>query len=182
MTGLEPSKKTVLILVHPGSACRSADDQLGYQLAHSYREGLANDLDSWTGDMLVIDGDLSDELKQDPYGRLGQAIKDALGRCRAAGFRARRSWGCDNIPPYPPERIRAWLNDGTIDANTMRISLTGAWYNENGTGCVGGVEQDLLNAGFEVGVRGSVVCELSPELDRSEDLGHFEEPSAAPSP
>ena len=181
MTCLKAPKKTVLILVHPGSACGSAIANLGSQLAHSYREGLIRDLSKWTGDMLVIDGELSEELKDRAFRDLGRAIEGTLGRCRAAGHRARRSWGCDNIPPHQADRIQAWLKDGTLNPQTMRISLTGAWYNEEGGGCVGGVEQDLLKAGFEVEVRDSVVCELRPELDNSED-NDFEEPDATPSP
>lgn len=154
------AKATVLILVHPGSACGSANFNLGSQLAQSYREALAADLDGWTGDMLVIDGELSAELTDPAFVSLGKAISNALARCRDAGFRVRRSWGCDNVPPHQAERIRAWIADGTIDARTMDISLTGAWYNNDGGGCVGGVQENLTSAGFTVSVRDSVVCEL----------------------
>jgi hypothetical protein len=157
-------KTTVLILVHPGSACGSANYNLGSQLGSAYREQLAGDLSRWTGDMLVIDGGLSEELKEPDFQNLGQAIKEALGRCRSAGFRTRRSWGCDNTPPHQADRIRSWTEDGTLDPAKMRVSLTGAWYNEDGGGCVGDVETALKAAGFEVDVRDSVVCELQEDL------------------
>lgn len=163
--------KDVLILVHPGSACGSADFNLGSQLAQSYREGLIKDLGSWTGDILVIDGELSEELKQPTFIPLGHAIKQTLARCRQAGFRADRAWGCDNIPPHQSDRISAWIADGVLQPTTMRVCLTGAWYNGEGDGCVGGVEQQLRKAGFKVSVRDSVVCELDPPDDDCDD-GH----------
>jgi hypothetical protein len=161
----EPELRTVLILVHPGSACGSANYNLGPQLAASHREQLAHDLSQWTGDMLVIDGELSDELRGPAFRHLGHAITNALGRSRAAGFRTRRSWGCDNVPPHQTDRVRAWIEDGTLDPKTMQISLTGAWYTEDGGGCVGDVQKALVNAGFDVSIRGSVVRELDEELD-----------------
>ncbi|WP_456717584.1 hypothetical protein [Bradyrhizobium sp. USDA 4350] len=132
--------------------------------------------------MLVIDGELSEDLKDPAFRELGQAIKEALGRCRAAGFRARRSWGCDNIPPHQSDRVRAWIKDGTLDPETMRISLTGAWYNLDGGGCVGGVQALLEEAGFDVSVRDSVVCELE-ELDVDDtELEAEDEPGSGPAP
>lgn len=180
MSTSEKAKGTVLILVHPGSACGSATHNLGSQLAQSYRRELIEDISNWTGDMLVIDGELSEELRDPAFQALGRTIRAALGRCRAAGYRTRRSWGCDNIPPHQADRIQAWLEDGTINPKTMRISLTGAWYNDDGGGCVGGVEQLLLNSGFEVDVRDSVVCELS--LDHTQSPDPLSEIESTPSP
>lgn len=157
--------QTVLILVHPGSACGSADFNLCPELASTYREKLAQDLSGWTGDMFVIDGQLSDELKDLAFRHLGKAITSALVRSRNAGFRARRIMGCDSIPPHQCERVRAWIEDGTLDPKTMQISLTGAWYNEDGGGCVGDVQKILVKAGFEVTVRSSVVRELDEDPD-----------------
>lgn len=161
----EPEMRTVLILVHPGSACGSADYNLGPNLADVLRDLLADDLSQWTGDLLVIDGELSDELKSPAFRHLGQAITSALGRSRAAGFRTRRSWGCDNVPPHQADRVRAWIEDGTLDPRSMQISLTGAWYSEDGGGCVGDVQKALVSAGFDVTIRSSVVRELDEETD-----------------
>lgn len=166
-------KTTVFLVVHPGSACGSANFNLGSQLAHSYRQDLVRDISAWTGDLFIIDGELSEELEDEGYDGLGTALKEAEKRCAAAGFRVRREWGCDNIPPHQDERIQCWIDEGALDPITMKMTLTGAWYNTNEeTGCVTGVAKQLAKAGFDVDIRDSVVCE-----DEDCDFDEDDEPS-----
>lgn len=70
--------RPVLVLVHPGSACGSADFNLGSSEASDARSRLANDLALWHGDIIVMDGFLSDEIATHPA--LDEAIQDALRR------------------------------------------------------------------------------------------------------
>ena len=72
------SSNPILVLVHPGSACGSADMNLGKFEARAARAELAYELDYWHGTLLVIDGELSDELPW--YPQLDRAITECLAR------------------------------------------------------------------------------------------------------
>lgn len=88
--GSRAARVPLLVLVHPGSACGSAEMHLGREEAREGREGLIDELDAWRGGLLVVDGDFSDELECPFCRELGQAIRDALDRAAQAVFPSER--------------------------------------------------------------------------------------------
>lgn len=80
----------VLVLVHPGSACGSANFNIGKFEARAARDALCSELDNWRGDVLVIDGELSDELEF--YPSFDLAIRDCLQRNPLVASSAAGSW------------------------------------------------------------------------------------------
>jgi hypothetical protein len=56
----------LLVIVHPGSACGSADFNLGKFEARAARDTLRGAIEDWEGGVIVIDGELSDELEHVP--------------------------------------------------------------------------------------------------------------------
>lgn len=156
-------KQTVLILVHPGSACGSASATLGRQTAKCYREEIARDLKAHQGDVLVLDGDLSDELPQ--YPEFNKAIQDAVLRTKYS----MRQFACDNVGVHftvlLPEIIRA---SAWNDPARFRFDITGAWYYANNeSGCVNGVYEVLHELGFSCDVLDSAVRD--PEGEDGEE-------------
>lgn len=138
-------KRAVLVLVHPGSACGSADFNLGYDIAAIARGELVNALDAWRGPVVVIDGALSDELPR--YCEFHRAIAEALDR---AGAEGRRVMACDaDGETYlgAPRAIEALRLDPARDA----IVVTGCWFDPDGPdGCVNAVAEGFAAAGFEI--------------------------------
>ena len=56
----------LLVLVHPGSTCGSADFHHGRQMATEERHHLADFIRRWEGHLVVLDNDLSDEISSYP--------------------------------------------------------------------------------------------------------------------
>lgn len=188
--------RAVLILVHPGSACGSADFNLGRSEAEAARERLCEDLDEWHGSLIVIDSSLSDEIAWRPH--LCNAIRRALSRadpedrnrthlpappdlpseeqlrdsCPEAGF-ALRIWGCDDVGPHHAETVALLLKSGIFDPGRASLSITGAWYDPDGDeGCVNAVAAGLRQAGLDpVLLPGAV--RISPTPDDEADCAGF---------
>lgn len=153
----------ILILVHPGSLCGSANFNLGQQDARVVRKLVIEDLQCWRGSVLVLDGELSDELGD--YPALQASIDDVVAR--AAGFGQR-------IQADDPDHAQlavAFLQQQEV-AGDVPISLTGAWYDPTGaSGCINATRDALAGAGFrQLALMDScavlspyeIVCELSP--------------------
>jgi len=156
-----PLKQRVLVLVHPGSACGSADFNIGFKLAQEGRDAICQDLESWTGDILVVDGFLSDEL--DRYPRLFHAIHGAFGRAACA----QRVFACDSVGRHFSEKLPGIIETSAwSDPTRFGFVLTGAWYDpENRWGCVNGVV-DLLNCrGFDTQVLDSAMQQPEEETE-----------------
>lgn len=123
----------ILVVVHPGSACGSADFNLGTD-AGAAREALAAEIMAWSDDMLVIDGDLSDELEH--YAVLAIALDNAGDDKRR---RMVRTVACDLHEGWPA------MVGTTVDAEWPNgphdILITGAWLHGDGGGCVNAVLQ-----------------------------------------
>lgn len=167
-------KHDVIILVHPGSACGSADFSLGRDLAGDGRAEIMADLAACEGGLVVIDGSLSVELAEGRYASFGKAIEDALARTKAAGAPSRRIFGCDDVPPHQDEAVRAIVTSGLLDRDRHRLRMTGAWYDPSGeSGCVNGVMEAFEEAGFEVEALDSAVTH--PE-DCEADFGDEDAP------
>lgn len=155
----------ILVNVHPGSACGSANSNIGRSDARSARQSLVEVLDGWTGGLLVIDGEFSDELPD--YPAFEQAIDRALERALGQGLISRRVLGDD---PDQRDRICEFVADLPQGAKPS-FTVTGAWYHpEDGGGCVGSVIQELQRLGQQVQLCSSAVCiELSIEGDEDRD-------------
>lgn len=157
---MHSEKTPILLLVHPGSACGSAEFTLGKREATRARRALIKDLDSWSGPLIVIDGSLSVELDFPEYQPLSWAIQGALSRARAEGQVAHREWGCDNISPRIAEAVGAVVARFHLSPETHRMEATGAWAGGTGdSGCVCWVASDFRARGFEVTIRDSAVRE-----------------------
>lgn len=129
-----------LILVHPGSLCGSANFNLGRVEARAVRDAVVADLRVWDGNVLVLDGFLSDEL--DDYPDLQSAIDEAVAR--AAGF-GRRIEADD---PEHADLAVAFLQEQALPAD-VQVSLTGAWYDPTDeSGCVNATRDALAAAGY----------------------------------
>lgn len=167
----------VLVVVHPGSACGSADMNLGRMDARAARDALAFELDRWQGPVVVIHGEFSDELPS--YPMLGQAVSNVVARARQAGHRADEILGDDNSDHNQVAAITEWL-EANVGADRPAFRVTGAWYHpEDGGGCVGSVLDQLRALGHEAIVADSVV-ELCSESE--DDELDDEEEAIAPVP
>ncbi|MAM38812.1 MAG: hypothetical protein CL949_10010 [Erythrobacter sp.] len=116
----------MLVVVHPGSACGSADFNLGLIEGSRVRERLARTILGWTDEIVVVDNDLSDELET--YAMLGLAIANASGRksaVRVGGDSGKSGWA-ENVA-------------GQICkvAKHKNVYLTGAWHQPSDEqGCI----------------------------------------------
>lgn len=135
--------REILVIVHPGSACGSADFNLGVFSAENARDDLMGAIEAWNGPVVVVDGELSDELPR--YRLLDEAILKALARAGANGARvmACDSWGETHLAA---ERAIKVLG---LDPAKDRVVVTGCWFDPSGSsGCVNAVEKDFLARGF----------------------------------
>jgi len=134
------NEKKVLVIVHPGSACGSADFNLG-KTARTVRAALADEITRWTGDFLVIDGDLSDEL---PHYDIGRTLVRALADAERDGRHAHRTYACALQAGWPDkaadEFFKIW------DPKVTKVLITGAWYQDDGHGCINAVQRTLGGA------------------------------------
>lgn len=169
MSELEAGTRDVLVVVHPGSACGSADYNIGRFEARAARDALVTALKTWHGGVLVIDGELSDELPDFPA--LNGAIDVALSQARDRGHTSLRVVGDD---PDQVKRISEFVKKGGSAVREFQYEVTGAWYHpEDGSGCVGSVITQLQKMGCKARVHESAV-----ELSMDDDP----EPSRAPRP
>jgi hypothetical protein len=154
---MEAGPTPFLIIVHPGSCCGSANMNLGKSQANGDRDALAHDISAWTGNVMVIDGEMSDELPY--YGSLNSAIENAVAKAEI-GFRI---FGCDDLS-------EDWVGDAMGALRKLNLSkdtpieITGAWHHPDheNTGCCNAVRDALRHQGFKANIRWSAL-ELSLE-------------------
>lgn len=140
----------ILVLVHPGNVCGSADFNIGKCEANLAREQLINELRTWRGGVMVIDNELSDELTH--YPAFAQAIEDALNRASLSGRLSRRVASGD---PNHVHCIRELVQEKPELRRTARFEVIGAWYHrKSGAGSVGLVLKELraLQCASELGI------------------------------
>lgn len=136
----------LMVLVHPGSACGSANDLLGRYDAQAGRDGLVIDLNDWNGHIIVADGELSDEIPS--YRLYNTAILNALQRAEANGLVSGRVFACDNMTENWPSVVFAQIEKIGLSKDTP-IKLTGAWYlDDDSSGCVNSMERILKSNGY----------------------------------
>jgi hypothetical protein len=167
-TDLIDSKSTlgslpVLVLVHAGSACGSADFNIGRSEARCGREALVMCLNAHHGGVVIVDGFLSDEIPSFP--ELNAAIANALDQARGLGQVALRVKGCDSEDHDQTKAIEAVLA-AQPELKDLDFIVTGAWYEppnhddpEPG-GCVGSVLLTLASHGVRARIHDSA---LEPE-------------------
>lgn len=172
-----------MIIVHPGSACGSADMNLGRDNASEQRVWLQLAIDQWDGPVAVIDGELSDELDgfRHEWCELGRAIDRCLDRARQQGLPGIRIMGCDNSS-FGPAAAAAQIASTLGLTADCDISLTGAWYHSSdGSGCVGAVKDALE----ELGLSSTLVDPVDMDadgLDHDEDEGNDQDMDEDPGP
>lgn len=166
------SAENFLVVVHPGSCCGSADMNLGRYDARACRDGLVALLDRHTGPILVVDGELSDELEGDfgSYASLGKAIRDAVARCSAAGHVARRVWGPDDEDPHFTEVLPPIFADLSAEHRDRTFVLCGAWHDAELGGCVDAVEKIVVAAGLRARQDEAFDINMGTEPDDDEEM------------
>lgn len=142
----------LLIVVHPGSGCDSANSLLGRARALETRRALETLLPHWHGGIVIVDGTTSDELKHYPLGRV---ITGALDSARDHHAIAERIFACDDETAHWPERVIGHLADLP---RSQTIMLAGALCSPNPSlndndpmvsrGCVNALYAQLAKSGF----------------------------------
>ncbi len=151
-----------LVLVHPGSLFGSADFNLGY-CADRHRDKIREQLLTHTGNLIVIDGFLSDEIDEDFDDAIDTGLVNAY---RTAGYYSQlnlatglRIWGCDageepyswwcaegNLPNPVFERQEKAAEFLCGHITSREVEVTGAWATKHGRmGCVNSVADVLQN-------------------------------------
>lgn len=172
--------KRAFFLVHPGSACGSANHNIGKTDARMYREAIVEDLLAVDCDetFVWVTGELDDELRD--YGNLDNAVACAA---KSAG-RYLKVHGYDGAPGAGPASLEA-VKQLSLSPAEDEIFVTGAWFNSENDdyGCVNDAVLALRGAGFTVRVLGSAVLEADCEErdDADADLV-FVRKDAAPAP
>ena len=175
------SQEDFLVVVHPGSCCGSADMNLGRYDAQACRDGLIALLERHSGPILVVDGELSDELEGDfgSYGRLGKAIRDAVERAAASGYHAQRIYGPDDEDPHFTDILPPVFADLAPVHGQRTFVLCGAWHDDELGGCVDAVEKIVTAAGLKVRQDEAFDINMGePDKDLDED----DDPEDLPAP
>ena len=146
----------ILVITHPGSACGSADFNLGGDgsLSRSYREGMTEQFNSWQGGVIVLSGEFDDELRRPKYRSFGNAIDALLSRTRAAGNVSIRKLAPD------PENAKAITKLLSEPANRgSEYICTGAWWYGGDDGCVGATAAAIRAMDSPAAISDTVVTE-----------------------
>ncbi len=137
-----------LVVVHPGSACGSADFNYGSRkAAEAARQMLIRELRNWQGGVIVIDGALSDELQA--CAQLNEALSGLLARAVSAGLPAVRLPGDD---PNQDRATASIIRRLKLSRNSVQFVVTGAWHYAGEKGCVGSVCRTIRDLGYQVAI------------------------------
>jgi hypothetical protein len=173
----------LLIIVHPGSACGSADMNLGRDNADMQRLEMQMLVEGWEGGIVVIDGDLSEELTPN-YGRhaweqWGLAINAALEKAQENGHMSLRVMGDDGgmSELNQMEAVSKLVKDYGLTKKNTAITLTGAWVDDEGGGCVHSVREELEQFGFKPRIEDAMDLDFETAED---ELDEEDEPETAP--
>lgn len=151
----------LLVIVHIGSALGSATMNLGKMDADAGRDALQLAFEQWTGGVVAIHGELSDELPR--YAALQKSLYDLMKRAEEAGHISASMYGDDSVGINQNEAITQWLDQANLDRETP-IHVTGAWFHStDGEGCVGGVRNTLIQLGWQAEIHDSALDFDDPE-------------------
>jgi hypothetical protein len=171
----------LLVIVHPGSACGSADFNLQRGPAREARARMVAEIDAWSGDICVIDGLGSEELSERRFSALNFAIRHALRRNREAGFTTGRRWGSDsNMDSDHRHATRRLIRDRKLVPASTEVVLTGAWYDPHDiAGCVNDVRKEFETRGFSARVMGGT---MTMKMNWREEFGLAEATASGAAP
>lgn len=145
----------ILVVVHPGSACGSADFNYGSrEIAERCRQRLIEEWDNWAGGAIVLDGALTDELPK--YMELSRALQALLTRAEASNSVALRLEAPD---PEQEGILDAVLQEIQPPKQLTTFVVTGAWLYPGHLGCVGGVYRALQALGYRAILSSSALTE-----------------------
>jgi hypothetical protein len=143
---------------------------LGLEAAEIARLDMQILVENWSGGVAVIDGELSDELtgSKRAWSQWGRAIEEALERARLAGQIAERIMGDDNGGDYrQQDAARDLVAKHHLSPRNTSITLTGAWIDDSGDGCVHSVRETLEEFGFKPTIEDAM--NLDFEIDCEDD-------------
>lgn len=160
--------QSVMVVVHPGSACGSANFNLGKSVANGERDFLAQDIANWREGILVIHGTYSDELIH--YSNLNSALNNTFANADREGKLAMRIFACDDATDGWEKYVAAVLSHIPRDT---RLEITGIWYfDDDSAGCVNAVYDEAIALGFKsVNVRDSAIHDPHGDGNEDEDYG-----------
>ena len=142
----------LLVVVHPGSACGSADFHFGRQAAEACRQLITDRISGWSGHIIVVDGDLSDELPGHP--KLQHAIEQGLARAIEAGNTSERLMACDLTDADWPRTVQRAVRQ----VPASHVVITGAWYHPDGDGgCCNAVHDVVVGIGLTADIDDSAL-------------------------
>lgn len=147
---------------------------LGAEAAAQCRQEMQLLVEGWQGAVAVIDGELSDELSgsKRAWSEWGRAIEEALERAAGSGHLAVRVMGDDSHEYDQHAATRDLVKTHQLDPAHTTITLTGAWVDDSGDGCVHGVREVLEKLGFEPVVSDAMNLDfgLDDELSSDEEI------------
>lgn len=131
------SKSPLLVIVHPGSLCGSLDMHLG-DAADGVRGAIADEIDQWEGASAVITGNFMDELERRECRGLAYSLRRCSYETRGepSGLGLKRA----------ARRVARQFGLGKGD----KVRVTGAWNDNDGSGCVTAVAAALTELGLDV--------------------------------
>ena len=150
------TESALLVLVHPGSACGSTDFHHGPQMGDGLRLMLGECVRLWRGPMLIVDGELSDEIME--HAGLLAAIESGMAQNTALGHKVRRIVACD----FTHEgSSTSWTDDvraALLGFDVGRVVVTGAWYHpDDDAGCVNAVYDLVTEMGLPADIDDSAI-------------------------
>lgn len=155
-------RSRILVIVHPGSACGSADFHLSKYDAQASRDGLVHEIEAWRGGVIVLSGELDDELANSWYGRLGPAIDALLAHTKVEGTVSIR------VKAHDPDQIRVIKRLLKKPENqASEYVVTGAWAYEDGTGCVSSVVEAIQSLNFKATVSDTALTDAKQAAQSS---------------
>lgn len=164
-------KNELLVIVHPGSACGSADDIFGRDIAATQRLEMQLLVEGWEGGVVVIDGHFSDELEggRGAWEDWGNAIKTALEQAKQKGLVSTRVLGDDSEEYDQHCAMKDVIQEHGLRPASTCFCVTGAWVHDDGEGCVNGIRDLLVSFGFQARVEDAMDFDFESDQDEPED-------------
>lgn len=131
-------RNKLLIVVHLGSLCGSANFNLGEVDAEKHRTAITQEIATWPGAIAVISGEHDIELDLPPFSPLAAALSQKSFSTYGASLEGALRRAAIRVVDHYDYPL------------TDPILVTGAWNDHDGTGCVNTVVNALKIRGFTV--------------------------------